>query len=218
MIPRSKTRIRTAAELEARAECFHEVSQILDKLRLEYFIQGGVLLGARREGYFIPWDWDVEFSIFSIQAVGFFDELVELLLDCGYQITKKDASIEDLKINFFKGKSSEPTSFTIFGWWHDERRKVYRRKTLQVPEHFFQNLESIEFLGKRVPCPSDVDAYLTHQYGDWWIPKKTSDKFEYLTKSFSDQSSSNRTNSFVQRLDREWRQLKRNIRSALRYR
>ena len=83
---------------------------------MEHFIQGGVLLGAVREKGFIPWDWDVEFSVFSKEGAPLFQNILDELRAKNYTITKKDNSYESLKINFFKGKSPEPTSYTIFGW------------------------------------------------------------------------------------------------------
>jgi len=210
---RSKTRLRTEAELGHRADCFLEICAILDSLQMTYFIQGGVLLGAVREGAFIQWDWDVEFSIFSKESAPLFQNILDELRVKGYTITKKDDSYENLKISFFKGKSPEPTSFTIFGWWHDQGAGAYRRKNLTVPEAYFKSLGSIDFLGRPINCPSDVEAYLEHQYGDWKTPKRTSDKDEYLSESFSGARDAGKQG--LGRISREVRQLVRNFKGSI---
>ena len=179
---------------------------------MEHFIQGGVLLGAVREKGFIPWDWDVEFSVFSKESVPLFQNIVHALRTKGYTITKKDDSYESLKINFFKGKSPEPTSYTIFGWWHDQDAGAYRRKNLTVPEAFFSPLGSVEFLGRVVRCPNNVTAYLEYQYGDWRTPKKTSDKSVYLATGFSGSQAADAHK--LSWIVREVRQFLRNFRGT----
>jgi hypothetical protein len=206
----SKTRIRTQSELDQRAACFLEICQILDSLGINFFIQGGVLLGVIREGGFIKWDWDVEISVFASDGLDHFDAIVAALQSVGFTITKKNRSFEDMKINFFKGPSPEPTSFTIFGWWHDEAAQVFRRKKFHVPESFFSSLESVSFLGRSIKCPSQTEAYLEFQYGDWRTPKKTSNKNEYLSAKYSGEPKIK--DSLWRRLAREARQALRNAR------
>ena len=59
-----KTRVRTDEELKERKINFLKIVNILEK-KINFFIQGGVLLGARRENNFIKWDWDIEISLFA---------------------------------------------------------------------------------------------------------------------------------------------------------
>ena len=49
----SKVRIRTKLELEKRKKNFLKIVDILNKRKIVFFLQGGVLLGARREKNFI---------------------------------------------------------------------------------------------------------------------------------------------------------------------
>ena len=64
-----KIRIRTEEELESRQKCFLEIVNILEKNNIHFFIQAGVVLGARRDGNFIKWDWDVEIGIFEKEFI-----------------------------------------------------------------------------------------------------------------------------------------------------
>ena len=43
-----KIRIRTEEELESRQKCFLEIVNILEKNNIHFFIQAGVVLGARK--------------------------------------------------------------------------------------------------------------------------------------------------------------------------
>ena len=60
-----KIRIRTPEELEVRKKEFLTICDVLEELKIKYFLQTGILLGAVRDNDFIKWDWDIEISVFS---------------------------------------------------------------------------------------------------------------------------------------------------------
>ena len=43
------------------------IAQIFNKFEIEYWIEGGTLLGIRRENRLLPWDNDIDFSVKSTQ-------------------------------------------------------------------------------------------------------------------------------------------------------
>lgn len=53
-----KFRIRTRGELEQREKGLVELAVIFGELQVPYFLCECTLLGAVRDGDFIPWDWD----------------------------------------------------------------------------------------------------------------------------------------------------------------
>ena len=61
-----------------------EIVNILEKNNIHFFIQAGVVLGARRDGNFIKWDWDVEIGIFEKEFIKNYDliknELIKKIL------------------------------------------------------------------------------------------------------------------------------------------
>jgi len=84
----SKIRIRTTKELEIRKHEFLKICYILDKLDIKYFLQTGILLGAIRQNNFIPWDWDIEVSVFADEVVEKTDILINELNIAGFSIDK----------------------------------------------------------------------------------------------------------------------------------
>ena len=44
-----------------------KVAKILKKCNIEHWIEGGTLLGIRRENRLLPWDNDIDFSIKSTE-------------------------------------------------------------------------------------------------------------------------------------------------------
>jgi phosphorylcholine metabolism protein LicD len=180
-----KVRIRTQEELKIRKYEFLKICEILDNLAIRYFLQGGILLGAIRHNGFIPWDWDVEISVYSDEVIHKMDLLLSEISASGFSVIKHNKELSKLKIDF-KGKlPDEVTGYTIFGWSHDENRRVFWRRKIKIPDHFMNNMELIELFGKYHTVPSPPEEYLVYQYGDWKTPIQTSDKSRYLTKEFS---------------------------------
>ena len=193
-----KVRIRTQEELEIRKHEFLKICGILNNLQIRYFLQGGVLLGAIRHNGFIPWDWDVEISVYSNEVIGKMNLLLSEITASGFSIIKHNKELSTLKLDF-KGKlADETTSYTIFGWSHDVNMRVFWRKKLKIPDYFMVDMKRIELFGKFHTVPSPPEEYLEYQYGDWETPLQTSNKNRYLTKEFS---GMNVVQDFVEKIE-----------------
>ena len=179
----SKTRIRKKKELLLRKKIFFEITKILDQKKIFYFLQGGVLLGARREKNFIKWDWDVEISVFSKDLIKNFDLLSNELKKKNFKIINSNNTFFRPKISFIKN-NQHSTNFAIIGWMHSSLRRAYTRKRLSIPFKFMKKMGRIKFFHKTFYCPSPVDKYLEYQYGDWKKPIRSSNKSLYLSKKF----------------------------------
>jgi len=179
----NKIRIRTKQELESRKEKFLEICKILDDLKIFYFIQGGTLLGARREKRFIEWDWDVEISLYDYDFIKNFDDIIKSLRLNKFHIVKSDKYLTQ-KIDCYKEYSQEVSTFTLLSWSYSKKNKNYYRSKINIPEHFLDKYEEIFFYEKKFFTPYPIDDYLSYQYGDWKIRKRTSNKEKYMTKKF----------------------------------
>ena len=179
-----KIRIRTKEELDSREKGFLEIADILEKNNIFFFIQAGTVLGAKREGYFIKWDWDVEIGIFEKDFLNNYDLIRKEFVDKGFRIFHEIKSRKDGKIDLVKDFDEKSTVFEILSWRYSFFSRKYHRWHINIPLKFFKKQHKIRFLGRDFHCPGPVEEYLTYQYGDWRTPKKTSLKKEYLTKSF----------------------------------
>ena len=81
-----KVRNRTSDELLVRKKEFLKICDILDELKINYFLQTGILLGAIRDNDFIKWDWDIEISVFSDELLLNIDLIVNKLKNDGFKI------------------------------------------------------------------------------------------------------------------------------------
>ena len=183
-----KVRIRTKEELLVRRYEFLKICEVLDKLNIRYFLGGGVLLGAIRHNDFIPWDWDAELSVFTEEVVQKIDLLMNEITLSGFTIKKCTKELSRLKIDFTGKLPAEVTSYTIMGWSHDKKKKIFWRNTFKIPDHFLTNMEKIKFLDRYHFVQTPPEKYLEHQYGDWKKPLQTSNKYRYLSKEYSGMS------------------------------
>ena len=86
----NKSHIRSSEELSIRKKEFLKICDILDELKIKYYLQTGILLGAIRNNNLIPWDWDVEFSVFSTDLKTKLFELQSKLQNSEFNIIKID--------------------------------------------------------------------------------------------------------------------------------
>ena len=108
-----KVRMRTAEELEVRKFEFLKICNLLDKLEIRYFLQGGVLLGAIRHNGFIPWDWDAELSVFTDEVYEKMDLLIKEIKTSGFVIEYFSKELSILKIDFVGDLPRDVTRYTI---------------------------------------------------------------------------------------------------------
>ena len=179
-----KIKIRSDKELNDRKKGFIEITDLFDELKITYFLQGGVLLGAIRNQNFIKWDWDVEISLFKNDLIENWDLIINSLKEKNFNIHKKNNNRTQLKIELYKYQPIEITSFTIFGWSYDLNSNCYFRKKIKIPEIFFKKMDNIKFFEKVFKCPGPAEKYLEYQYGDWKKEKRTFNKNLYLSKEF----------------------------------
>lgn len=176
---------------ETARENLISFKKILDDLNIPFFIDGGTLLGAYRDGDFCLGDEnDIDLASFSAYQ----DKIPEII------------------------KAAESQGFTLLRYWQGDARTPMRaqeiamyREEMLIPElgkikfmkidlYFYEeakngvdawtcvyngedkciprvvplenikNLKDIDFLGIPLKMPDMVEQYLAHTYGDWERP------------------------------------------------
>ena len=179
-----------SARLEGRnaviaAELLRCVAEILEGNGVEYWLEGGTLLGIVREQRLLPWDNDLDISVTSEQLPRLL-ACLRLIKRAGYRVRTRKQEHEDLPLRrgavrlikvhdrpglfrrgevlldiFVKYKADEQ-------YWWSVGRKRYCKKS--VPARFYESLDRVRFEGKDYLVPADTDGYLTSRYGDWKTP------------------------------------------------
>ena len=144
-----------------------ELKRILGELNLPFILEGGVLLGAVREGGFIPWDDDVGVALRAEDLYPKREELLRALDAAGFQFHSMDSSYEHFKTHVPKSD----TRYELLARYLKGRMR--RRAHYRMPKRFLDVTQDITFLGEVYPCPSPPEAYLRHFFGNWKKPKKT---------------------------------------------
>lgn len=171
--------------LKEAESLLREITAIFEQHQVTYWLEGGTLLGIRRENRLLPWDNDLDISVHATQ-LNKLTQLIKNVKNEGFRVrtrhfseTSKEFKKGDLRMikirnkHFFgliKGKVCldvfiKYTQGTNTFWEIDNKRK-------SVPHRFYQNFKTISFQNKEYAIPEDTDGYLTYRYGDWQTPVK----------------------------------------------
>ena len=144
-----------------------EISGVLDKLKMKWWLDAGTCLGAVRDHDFISHDNDTDIGIFGSDKAY---KLTLALAQRGFRIlhifgTKRSGyeisvARDVVKTDFFF-YDLDGDKMTVSLWYHG--KQVF----LDHSKHLFEKLKRIEFLGRMMPVPNPVEEYLTERYGDW---------------------------------------------------
>jgi hypothetical protein len=159
------------------------LSDILNEARIEYWLDQGTLLGAHRNGKFIPRDSDVDLAIRSEEHFTAVPELLEAQLPNAYDWERKGSHCRGYRVwltaggsfrGSFGGKEIEwpLVACDLMFYRHREDDNSYSLQyqgfgvdALSIPEGLIFPLSTIEFEKRVYPCPSSAEEYLTIQYG-----------------------------------------------------
>lgn len=170
--------------LEAQ-KLLKEVTAIFESCKVQYWLEGGTLLGIRRENRLLPWDDDLDISIHQTEL-----EKLDVLLDSlkrnGLRIRLRrfdkhsdffqegDLRMIKIRNKSFFGLLKGKVCFDVFIKYTHKDRTYWEidKKTKNVPAKFYQSFSKKEFQGKEYSIPKMTDDYLTYRYGDWQTPIK----------------------------------------------
>jgi FkbM family methyltransferase len=176
---------RTKKNLTERNYTLQKLTKILEKLKINYFLEGGILLGLIRNKNFIKWDHDVELGVFSNKLSK--KKIIKILNEAhenNLVISYVDHTLNNLKINLTEHWH---TKFTIIGF--KKNNNFYERDMYRYPSKFLKKLDKINFLGKKYYIPYNVQNFLEWVYGDW--------KKEVKSRNISDYYNSKVLNSKI---------------------
>ncbi len=172
--------------LQIAEKMLYDVVQIFDLLHMPYWLEGGTQIGIVREQRLLPWDNDMDISMYDTHKRKLW-LLIPLLLFRGYRLTLQNHQVDmgpfkkgELKIikirNFTRHLKKGKVTLDVF-----IKRKVEdqcywvvgieKRVLKSTPAHFTESLTEIGFKGKDYLIPSDYDGYLTYRYGTWREPQ-----------------------------------------------
>ena len=167
-----------------------DVSAVLEKNHIEFWLESGTLLGIVRENRLLPWDNDVDISIKEEYVDKLLSSLSEIS-SLGYRVRSKtfenDSSpfkkgvtrivkIRNNRFFFFRGK----VTLDIYIKFKKDDKYYYQCGQTKKASSaaFYEELEEITFNTKKYKIPSDHEAYLTCKYGNWKVVDKKWNAFK----------------------------------------
>ena len=160
-------------------------AKIIDSCKLDYWLEGGTLLGIRRENRILPWDNDLDFSL-MFPGDESLQKLINSFKDKGLRVrvrkfetnTKpfKNDAIRIIKIRKkrFFGLLKGNVCLDVFVKYNVDGNAYWQigDKVKSVPSKFYSTVKKVEFNNYEYLIPTLTDEYLTYRYGDWNIVKK----------------------------------------------
>ncbi|MFC1898347.1 LicD family protein [Candidatus Cloacimonadota bacterium] len=181
-----KTRLE-GKNVEIALKLLQDVTTELEKSGISYWLEGGTLLGIIRENRLLPWDNDMDISMYIKDRWNLVKVALKLMFK-GYRISTrfynrdlgpfKKGELRMIKVrNYEKFLKKGEVMLDIF-----LKRKVENDYFWTVgikspilkssPAKFYDELDWTDFNGKKYMISKDFDGYLTYRYGDWKTPVK----------------------------------------------
>ena len=162
-----------------------EVTSIFESCNITYWLEGGTLLGLRREGRLLPWDNDLDISIHDSEFIKL-SLLQSTLKKKGYRVRtrvfekdsdvfkKGDLRMIKIRTKRFFGILKGNVCLDVFIKYTKDEKTYWEiaNKVKNVPSKYYDTFKTFDFKGKPYAIPELTDEYLTYRYDDWQTPVK----------------------------------------------
>lgn len=155
------------------ADGLKAIVDVLEREGIPYILEGGTLLGAIREGRFLPWDKDVGIAVPSESFYEKMDLILSRLGELGFTPGYRDDAFGNCKVNITR----DETRYEILGWF--ARGSWRRQARYRMPRRFLEERRIIRFYNYDFYVPQEDGKYLRHFYGNWKVPKKSGRFFTF---------------------------------------
>lgn len=174
-------------DVAAGRRLLFDVVDLLDRHEIPYHLEGGTLLGIVRDGDLLPWDHDLDISI-PAPEIARLDARRRLDLRLKFwRLSVRHFSRDDPANGWRRGevrivKLTQRKYLFGRGWPRldifakyeagGRMHWVAKDRIMSVSAHHYAGNDTVEYFGRRLKIPLDVDGYLSAKYGEWRIPVK----------------------------------------------
>ncbi len=171
-------------EVEALS-LLESTAKIIDGCKLNYWLDGGTLLGIIRENRLLPWDSDIDLSML-FPGEEALSELIAKLNKQNFRVKVRQFEVESKHFNkeairlikvrnksFFGLKKGNVCLEIFIRYIKNTETYCQVGEQIQViPLSYCSPLKKVEFNNYSYTIPQLTDEYLTFKYGDWKVTNK----------------------------------------------
>jgi len=151
-----------------------DYKKVMDKHEIRYGLMFGTLLGAIREGGFIPWDEDVD--VFSLEEDR--KKMLNALFDFEEYGFKVARYRENKKGHFLLSLIRDDDYIDTYFYKKNLNQRVYGDNGIAAK--YLNDTETIDLFDEKFPVPINPKEVLTILYGEnWHIPDKEGKPINY---------------------------------------
>lgn len=157
--------------LENLRQTARYVFGILEKCNVRYWLEGGSLLGAIRNGDIIPWDYDVDIGIYKddiVKCEWLKNSLQQSIVDTQGFLWEKAREGDFIRVQFSQSNHLHVDIFPFYSkngtmtkdtWFADHKQDM------EFPEYFLKPLHKIKFVGMVTYSPNNCKKFLEMKFG-----------------------------------------------------
>lgn len=151
-------------------ELLHFTEDLLTRNDIFHWLDFGTLLGAVRNGDFIPWDSDIDYGILESDRERVI-ALQQQVTDAGYVLDPYDKKAIRIRYSHINRQHVDLIP------WHEEAglyKSYFTDPSINFPPHYLEQLAPVQLRGRAFPAPTPVDAFLArYRYGpDFMTPRR----------------------------------------------
>ncbi len=154
---------------EQAVQNLRDIKEILDYFSVTYWLDGGTLLGAYRDNDFPDGDEDdIDICAWD-NYIFLYEHIIKKAEELGFTVYHR----WELEFALIRGESKVDIFF-IKKKNHQCYTHIYKGneiyKWVVIPARYYEVLSNIKFYRMDFLCPSPIEEYLSHKYGDWKTP------------------------------------------------
>lgn len=152
-------------------ETAKRVFSVLDQCKVRYWLEGGSLLGAARNGDIIPWDYDIDIGIYQEDI--FKCDHLRKVVDEGFVDEEGFSWEKAIEGDFYRVQFSETNHLHVDIFPFYTKNGIMTKNTwfkshkqdTEFPERFLKPLGRINFIGLSASAPNHVREFLEYKFG-----------------------------------------------------
>jgi len=159
--------------LRALRETAKHVLQILESDHVHYWLEGGSLLGAARDGDIIPWDYDIDIGIYQHDIL-YCRHLSDVhrtgaaIVDSDGYVWEKATEGDFYRVQYSQSNHLHVDIFPFYSRNGTMTKSTWfksHRQDTEFPESFIYPLGKVSFIGINVSAPNDIRKFLEYKFG-----------------------------------------------------